>query len=199
MNILPEIFSADSPQMAGFGLNQPGMVHELRAAPGSIANAAFAVAMLKNLAGTAPVLWVSSNADWYPPGLAWSGLDPARCLFAQARDDTHSLGLLEQALRGGLAGVAQADALSRLAARRLAFAARHGAGVGFLLRAAPRRTALDSTAPRTRWFITPAPGARLRAELLYAKGAQPATFMFEMEPDDDHAAASVIPVVARAG
>lgn len=197
MNILPAAFSADSPQAEGFGLIRPGLAHELRAAPGSVAHAAFAAALLKALPGPAPVLWVSTMPDWYPPGLAWTGLDPARCLFAQARDDAQSLGLLEQALRGGLAGVAEVAGLSRLAARRLAFAARHGAGLGFLLRAAPRRTALDSTAFHSRWFITPAPGARLRAELLYAKSAQPAQFIFEMEPD--HATPPVIPLVARTG
>ena len=82
--------------------------------------------LLAELPLATPILWVSPTATWYPPGLAWLGLDPGRCLFAEARNDAESLGTLEVALRGGMAGVAESLGLSRLAARRLALAAKDG-------------------------------------------------------------------------
>jgi protein ImuA len=174
-------------------------VHELRAPETCASHAAFAAILLSNLAFQMPVLWVGATANWYPTGLAWLGLDPARLLFAQAKDDAESLGALEVALNGGMAGVAEAKALSRLAARRLALAAKKGGGIGFLLRHAPRHTAMDSTAPATRWLITSAPSQApsgppglapgmsfLRAELLYAKGGQPGVFFLEMQNGETH-------------
>ncbi|HTJ90753.1 MAG TPA: hypothetical protein VL356_11315 [Acidocella sp.] len=158
-------------------------VHELRAPAGTDAHTGFAVRLLSAQAGAASILWVSAAPLWYPPGLAWAGLDPARCLFAQARDDAESLSALETALRGGMAGVAACTKLSRLAAKRLAMAARQGGGIGLVLRHAPARTSEDSTAFATRWLISPAPGGpevpRLRAELLYAKAGRPGVFFFE--------------------
>ena len=159
-------------------------VHELRAPAGTEAHAGFAVLLLAAQAGAAPVLWVGTAPLWYAPGLAWAGLDPARCLFAQARDDAESLSTLETALRGGMAGVAACETLSRLAAKRLAMAAKQGGGIGLVLRHAPARTPEDSTAFATRWLVSPAPGApeisRLRAELLYAKGGRSGVFFFEL-------------------
>lgn len=165
-------------------------VHEVRAPEACVSHAAFAALFLSNISSGVPVLWVGTNAGLYPPGLAWLGLDPARLLFAQAKDDAESLGALEVALNGGMAGVAEAKALSRLAARRLALAAKKGGGIGFLLRHAPRHTALDSTSPATRWLIAPMPSRTstleptiplLRAELLYARGAQPNVFFLEIQ------------------
>jgi len=172
-------------------------VHELRAAAGGQAHVGFAVFLLAGLGGAAPVLWVGPSPDWYPPGLAWLGLDPARCIFAQAKDDAESLGTLEAALRGGMAGVAECGELSRLAARRLALAARHGGGTGLLLRHAPAFTAADSTAFATRWMISPAQGGRVRAELLYAKAARPGVFMLDLKEANHGATPPAIPVVPR--
>ncbi|MCB5944280.1 hypothetical protein [Acidocella sp. KAb 2-4] len=95
-------------------------------------------------ASSAPVLWVGVSPDWYPPGLAWAGLNPSRCLFARARNDAEALGLAELALRGRMA--AACAGLSRLAAKRLALAAKHGGALGLVLRHAPAVTAQDSTA-----------------------------------------------------
>jgi hypothetical protein len=142
-----------------------------------------------------PVLMVGRKADWYPPGLAWAGLAPGRCLFAAAADDAACWAALEVALRGGMAGVAEGENLPRLAARRLALAAKEGGGIGFVLRHAPRQTALDSTAFATRWFIAPAPGGMLRAERLYAKGGQPGVFFIDQEAGVDGAKAVSVPVV----
>jgi protein ImuA len=179
-------------------LQHVGRVHELRAPNGSAGHAAFAAALLGGWPGEAPVLWVSAAPDWYPPGLAWLGLDAGRCIFAQAKDDAQVLGALELGLLGGMAGVGEAVGLSRLAARRLALAARQGGGLGFLLRFAPRRTPLDSTAFYSRWFIAPAPGGRLKAELLYAKGGQPGEFYLDREGKNGGTAAAR-DLLARAG
>lgn len=105
-------------------------MHELRAPPGTASHLGFAVLLLAALAPEVPVLWVSPSPCWYPPGLAWLGLDPARCLYAQADDDATCLSTLETALKGGLAGVAECRTLSRLAARRLALAAKQGGSIG---------------------------------------------------------------------
>jgi protein ImuA len=157
-------------------------IHEFRGQTGET-HATFAVLLLARLAAQNPILWVGPSPA-YPPGLAWLGLDPARLIFAQARDDAESLGTLEVALRGGMAGVAEAQNISRLAARRLALAAKTGGSIGFLLRHAPAFTATDSTAFSTRWLITPLPSqagaARLKAELLYAKGGRPGIFFYEI-------------------
>jgi protein ImuA len=172
-------------------------IHELRAPEATAAHAAFAALLLGWAAKTAPILWVSvQSLACYPPGLAYLGLDPARCLFAQARDDAECLGTLEVALRGGMAGVAECGALSRLAARRLALAAKTGGGIGFVLRHAPAFTANDSTAFATRWLISPAPSAvagipRLRAELLYAKAGRPGEFLYEIREVNDGQALSL--------
>ncbi len=179
-------------------------VHEFRAPEATAVHVIFAVLLLAEQVGTTPILWVSTVPSAYPPGLARLGLDPARCLFAQARNDAESLGTLEVALRGGMTGVAEADDLSRLAARRLALAAKQGGGIGFLLRHVPAFTPLDSTAPATRWLITPARGGtpgepQLRVELLYAKGGRPGVFFFEIkkEAEDDSAPLSLALVAGR--
>ena len=92
------------------------------------------------------MLWVGVSPDWYPPGLAWAGLNPSRCLFARTRDDAETLGLAELALRGRMAAAAACAELSRLAAKRLALAAKQGGALGLVLRHAPAVTAQDSTA-----------------------------------------------------
>lgn len=164
-------------------------VHEFRAPPESFVHAAFVLLLLagdKRVEKT-PIFWVSTAQNAYAPGIAWLGLDPGRLLFAQAKDDAECLGSLEVALRGGMAGIAEAAQVSRLAARRLALAARQGGAIGFLVRHAARRTAQDSTAFATRWFIEPAVEG-LRAELLYAKAGRPGVIFYEiMEGSDDGA------------
>jgi protein ImuA len=191
LDMFPPNPTASAHKVVPFPGFQPGgmaekAVHELRAPEATVAHAAFAVLLLTKLAQARPILWVGPSLSWYPPGLAWLGLDPARCLFAKTRNDAESLGMLEVALRGGIAGVAECAVVSRLAARRLALAAQSGGSTGFLLRHAPRFTPTDSTAFATRWMICPAPTeatgtVRLRAELLYAKGGLPGVFTYEIK------------------
>jgi len=174
-----------------------GAVHEFRANDGA-AHVSFVVLLLARLAAQKPMLWVGSSPA-YPPGLAWLGLDPARLIFAQARDDAEILGTLEVGLRGGMAGVAEAKNISRLAARRLALAAKTGGGIGFLLRHAPAFTTTDSTAFATRWLLTPLPShagaARIKAELLYAKGGRPGVFFYEIT-EANHATPPALTLVS---
>jgi protein ImuA len=163
-------------------------MHEFRAPAATCGHAALAVLRLAALDAAVPIFWVSQESALYPPGLAWLGLDPARCLFAQARGDAECLGMLEVALRGGMAGVAECAVMSRLAARRLALAAKTGGGIGFVLRHAPRFTATDSNAFATRWLITPrpspAPGqSRYELELLYAKAGRTGIFIADIKED----------------
>ena len=174
-------------------------MHEVRAPKGTAVHVGFAVLLLADMAPETPILWVSSSPDWYPSGLAWLGLDPTRCLFAQGKDDAACLAALETALRGGMAGVAECRALSRLAAKRLALAAKQGGSTGVLLRHAPPRTAEDSTAFATRWMIAPAPDGRLRAELLYAKGGQPGVYLFKMKEEQNGGATPALTPLRRTG
>ncbi len=178
-------------------------VHELRAPAGTATHAGLAALLLGLVWGPRPILWVSTVPDWYPPGLAWTGVDPACYLFAQARDDAEALGSAEVALRGGMAGVVACEALSRLAAKRLALAAKQGGGLGLVLRHAPAQTREDSTAFASRWMVHPAPGSphapALRAELLYAKGAMPGTYLFTLKEGWDAEAPLSLPGRRRAG
>ena len=178
-------------------------VHEFRAPVGTAAHAGLAALLLGMVWGDRPALWVSAAPDWYPPGLAWAGVDPACCLFAQAEDDAEALGSAEVALRGGMAGIVACEALSRLAAKRLALAAKQGGGLGLVLRHAPARTREDSTAFASRWMVHPAPGAphtsNLRAALLYAKGAMPGEYLFTVKEGWDAEAPLSLPGLRRAG
>ena len=90
-----------SPDLAGLFRHLPegGLaaraVHEFRAPQATAAHIVFAVLLLVGLPGATPILWVSTAPSIYPPGLAGLGLDPARCLFAKAKDDAECLGTLE--------------------------------------------------------------------------------------------------------
>jgi protein ImuA len=188
------------PHIPAAGL-QAGCVHELRAPSGTAAHAGFAVLLLASWADKKSILWVEQGAKTYPPGLAWLGLDPARILFANAKDDAACLGSLEVALRGGMACIGTCTGLSRLAARRLGLAARDGGSIGFLLRHAAPQTSADSTAFATRWMISPAPGeageARLKAELLYAKGGRPGVFFYDIKEAEHDATPPALALVTR--
>jgi hypothetical protein len=181
-----------------------GAIHEFRSLDAGAAHVAFVVLLMVGLPENTPILWISFASSAYPPGLAGLGLDPARCLFAQVKNDAECLSTLETALRGGMAGVAEPHNLSRLAAKRLALAARQGNSIGFLLRQAPAFTPVDSTAPLTRWLVTPAPAngsaPQLRVELLYAKGGRPGVFFYEINKEaDDDASPALVLVAERPG
>lgn len=176
--------------------------HEFRAPLGTASHAGLAALLLGQVWGQRPVLWVSPMPDWYPPGLAWAGIDPGCCLFAQGKTDAEALGAAEVALRGGMAAVVTCEALSRLAARRLTLAAKQGNGLGLILRHAPAHTREDSTAFTSRWMVQPAPGEprapALRASLLYAKGAMPGAYLFTIKEGWDAEAPLSLPGLRHA-
>jgi protein ImuA len=155
-------------------------LHEFRAPPGTDSHLTLVILLLAALPAQNPILWAAKKISLYAPGLAWLGLDAARCIFAEAESDAGCLAALEVALRGGMTGVAECGDISRIAARRLALAAKNGGGTGFLLRHAPAFTATDSTACATRWLISPLPGRKFLAELLYAQAASPQKFTYEL-------------------
>lgn len=128
----------------------------------------------------------------WPPGLTALGLAPADLLLVEAAGDD-ALWAAEQALRTpALAAVAAVlPRLDLAAARRLQLAAEAGGTLGLLLRPSDARPA--PTAARTRWRISPLPGAgaaphrldapRWRLELLLARGGRPARW--DVTWDDD--------------
>jgi len=168
-----------------------GALHEIGAeglgAETGEVSAAFAGALIGGICarqrGRSPVLWVASVADLYPPGLA--GLDPARLVLANPRDDAGVLAAMELALReGGFAAVVgEVGAWERVASRRLAFACQKHGITAFALRRWPhgnRRTDREASAAATRWRVAPAPDGRWRVELAHARGGRGGSWVMEV-------------------
>lgn len=167
----------------------------------------FAILLLAG-AVAAPVCWIGHRLDLYPPGMARLALDPGRIVLAEAAAAADRLALQETALRGGMHAVAFVDHVSRLAARRLALAARRGGRLGLVLHGG---AAGDSNAFSARWRIAAAPSGaagamRWRAELLHVRNARPGAFLIEADDDgtphalDPHAEMRVQhPVLRRVG
>ncbi|GGF00413.1 hypothetical protein GCM10011611_02510 [Aliidongia dinghuensis] len=179
-----------------------GAVHEvigggLDAAFGATATL-FIGGVLARTAG--PVIWAFSRRDLFAPALANVGVDPDRVIYVEAGDAKTVLLVVEEAVRHvGLAAVVGEieGAVGLTASRRLQLAAETSGGLGLLLRR-PRRLAHDMavepTAARTRWRVTPVlsgpalawspstPGlarAQWRLELLRCRGGEPRTFEVE--------------------
>ncbi|KDM68299.1 ImuA family protein [Acidiphilium sp. JA12-A1] len=160
---------------------RPGTVHEIA---GDQSIVSFAALLLGRTRG-APICWVGSSIDLYPPGLAGLALDPGRLVMAEAEREEDRLALLETALAGGLHAAGPMTRISRLAVRRLALAARRGQAVGLVLNMGK---ASDSNAFATRWRIGAEPSGpdgarRWRAELLHAHGVPPGSFGLELGHD----------------
>ncbi|HQT73899.1 MAG TPA: hypothetical protein PLX84_08150 [Acidiphilium sp.] len=160
---------------------RPGSVHEIA---GDQSIVSFAALLLGRTRG-APVCWVGTSVDLYPPGLAGLALDPGRLVLAEAEREDDRLALLETALAGGLHAAGQVARVSRLAVRRIALAARRGQALGLVLNMGK---ASDSNAFATRWRIGAEPSGpdgarRWRAELLHARGTPPGTFGLELNHD----------------
>ncbi|WP_419826138.1 ImuA family protein [Sphingomonas sp.] len=110
------------------------------------------------------VLWIVRSRDLFAPGLYQAGLEPARVIYAEARDDGELLALLEEGLRhrGLGAVVGEAKRVTMAQARRLQLAAEGGGTVALLLRRPARGGADPMHAPSaavTRWRIGHAPSA----------------------------------------
>lgn len=101
------------------------------------------------------VIWV--RGQWLPEQLnpaGFEGVDPARLILAQTKDQTESLAVTEEALRDGAVSlvVAQlAEPISLTAGRRLQLAAKTGRTIGVCL--IPEGA--GSNAAETRWHCTP--------------------------------------------
>lgn len=134
-----------------------------------------------------PVLWVVRRRDLFAPGLAQAGLDAARVLYAEARDDAELLALMEEGLRhrGLGAVVGEVQRASMPATRRLQLAAEGGRTIALLLRRHGRDGADPLGMPSaavTRWRVAAAPStplpvegigrARWRLELVRQRGGE---------------------------
>lgn len=168
------IDSVDS-RLAGGGLAVAAM-HEVAAASPELSDDASATLFLAGLAGRkaaidprGQVLWALARRDLFAPGLAQAGLPPDRLLYAECRDDSEVLAVLEEGLRhGGLAAViGEVGRCAMASARRLQLAAEEGGTMALLLRRWKRsgRDPLAEPSPAvTRWRIGSAPSAPLPVE-----------------------------------
>lgn len=110
------------------------------------------------------VLWVLRSRDLFAPGLYQVGLDPARVIYAEARNDTEVLALIEEGLRhrGLGAVVGEAKTVPMALTRRLQLAAEGGGTIALLMRR-PARADRDPfavpSAALTRWRVASAPSA----------------------------------------
>jgi protein ImuA len=155
-----------------------GALHEVS---GLAATSAMA-AMARRFLGRGGALVWCRNArltgelgELYGPGLARFGLEPARLIVAQARDEGEVLWAFEEALRcrGVACAVAEIGKLDLALSRRLQLAVEAGGGAGLILR--PEPDPLPNAA-LTRWRAEPllAPdGIFWRLVLWRARGAAP--------------------------
>ena len=165
--VLPCGVGAIDGRLGGGGLRLDAL-HEVAAAGPHWGDDAAAVLFIAGIAARAwgPVLWVVRRRDLFAPGLYQAGLDPARVLYAEARDDAELLALMEEGLRhrGLGAVIGEARRVSTPATRRLQLAAEGGRTVALLLRHHGREGADPLEVPShavTRWRVAGAPSAPL--------------------------------------
>lgn len=183
-----------------------GALHEIgtigRGAETGELPAAFAAALIggicTRLRGRAPVLWVATVPDLYPPGLP--GLDPARLVLVHPRDMAGVLGAMEIALRaGGFAAVlGEVGAMDHVASRRLAFACQKHGITAFVLRRWPHGNHVpdrQASAATTRWLLTSAPnpastgaapGSCWQVHLTHMRGGRTGSWVMEVGDGKTH-------------
>jgi protein ImuA len=113
-----------------------------------------------------PVLWVVRARDLFAPGLYQAGLDPARVIYAEARDDLELLAVMEDGLRhGGLGAViGEARRVAMASTRRLQLASEGKGTIALLLKGQARGGADPLGVPSaavTRWRVSSAPSLRV--------------------------------------
>ena len=210
--------------LPGGGLPR-GVLHEIAAggieAETAAVTAGFLACLLTGLlAGLAPtgnIFWIAPTTDLHPPGLLPYGLNPARLIQIETRDDTETLATLEAVLRSGSAAAAigETGRLGRIPARRLQLACLKGGTTGFALRRWPYgkpAAGEDPTAAVTRWDIAPAPSAmpapsgtsdrdpgpaRWRVTLVHARGGIEGSWIMESTASGDPHAPHPFRVVAE--
>jgi protein ImuA len=162
---MPFGVAAIDAKLADGGLRLDAL-HEAAGEGVNWADDAAAVLFLAGIAARTdgPILWVVRTRDLFAPGLYQAGLDPARLLYAEARDDAELLALMEEGLRHrGLAAViGEARRVPMAATRRLQLAAEGGNTIALLLKRTTR-TGDDAfgmpSAAVTRWRVASAPSA----------------------------------------
>lgn len=164
---LPFGIPAIDSRLADAGLRLDAL-HEVAAGTSDMADDCAATLFLAGIAARAwgPVLWVVRRRDLFAPGLAQSGLDPKRLIYAEAKDDAELLAVMEEGLRhrGLGAVIGEAKRADMTATRRLQLAAEGGRTIALLLKR-PAREGSDPiampSAAVTRWRVTCAPSAPL--------------------------------------
>lgn len=164
---LPFGIPAIDSRLADEGLRLDAL-HEVAAGTSDMADDCAATLFLAGIAARAwgPVLWVVRRRDLFAPGLAQSGLDPKRLIYAEARDDAELLAVMEEGLRhrGLGAVIGEARRADMTATRRLQLAAEGGRTIALLMKRAAREgsdpIAMPSAAV-TRWRVTCAPSTPL--------------------------------------
>ncbi len=162
--------------LPGGGLAR-GAVHEVIAANDDAAALGFALWVVSRMTrGKTPWLWCApqSGSPPYAPGLGQFGLSPRRLLIARTAFERETLWAAEEGLATPALGavLAEAGAVSDIAARRLALAARTSGVPLILLR--ERETGSQGAIPAaSRWRVTSAPDGAWEIALLRAGGAFP--------------------------
>jgi protein ImuA len=138
-------------------------IHEMYGDGDDTTQAAGLVAAVLTLLPAGPVVWVSSEAALYLPGLMPFGIGSEDLLFVPLRKPTDRLWAMEEALRwpGLKAVVAELDSFDLTATRRLQLAAEGSGVTGFII--ARREQGLSSGV--TRWRVSPAPDDGWHIEL----------------------------------
>ncbi len=161
--VLPFGVAALDDRLGDHGLRRDAL-HEVSSRGAGWGDDAAALLFAAGIAArtTGQVLWVVRSRDLFAPGLYQAGLDPARVVYAEARDDAELLALLEEGLRHRALGavVGEAKRVQMAQARRLQLAAEVGATPALLLRRPTRDGSDPATAPSpavTRWRIAHAP------------------------------------------
>lgn len=158
-------------RLADRGLDGAGL-HEIAAASSDLGDDAAATLFAAGIAARfaarpgVTALWALARFDLYAPGLEQVGLEPARIVYAQGRNDAEILALAEDGLRHGALAcvVAEIKAADQTATRRLQLAAADGATPMILYRRHRSRNRCplsDPSAAMTRWRIGAAPSAPL--------------------------------------
>jgi protein ImuA len=162
-------------RLAGGGL-LPAL-HEVAAASPAAGDDAAATLFLAALAArfsraegkVGQVLWAIARRDLFAPGLALAGLTPDRLIYAECRNDSEVLAVMEEGVRhGSLAAViGEAGRADMAATRRLQLATEESGTPALMLRRWKKAGAdplAALSAAMTRWRIASAPAAPLPFE-----------------------------------
>ncbi|MCU0887887.1 MAG: hypothetical protein MUC64_07675 [Rubritepida sp.] len=174
------------------GLPLAGLHEVLGEDPGAIVG--FSALLLARAQTALPgrsLLWIASDPDAYPPGLATLGLDAARLILVRAPRQADALWAAEEALRSpAIAAVLLLGAKPDLTeARRLQLAAETGGGIGLLLRETAEEAGPGPAL--TRWRIAPCSAGSVTPHhlgepawdivLLRARGGRPGAWLAEWD------------------